>query len=254
LDILAPADEYQASMNALGEKSTFGATSGATPMVSGTIANMKSVLPSLDRATVETILKRTALKSLHSYYSTTNKAGLLNAYKAVRVTIRLQEICGDSISCVSQEAQKDEAYQFAEIPLSPKVAAACVSPYRLGKSDMLDLRRNFFLHPEKNVYAQMLSCAYKNDGYSINADNYQNMMLIYANPALLQTKIRHMAIKAVHKGYFNSPTLRDLELLDNSFEKALNEEVTQGTGIGSFNAKTYLERFKQTVRITLGGK
>ncbi|MBO9666210.1 MAG: S8/S53 family peptidase [Bdellovibrio sp.] len=254
LDILAPADEYMASMNGSGEKSTFGATSGATPMVSGTIANLKSILPSLNRGTVETILKKTALLSLHSYYSKTNKTGFLNSYKAVLVTARLKEVCGDNADCANQEAQKDATYQFAELPLNPRVAATCISPLKLGKADMMDLRRNFLLNPEKTVYAQMLSCAYKNEHYSINADYYQNMMLIYSNPALLQKKIQKMAVQAVRKGYLNSASLRDLELLDDSFEKTLKAEISHPTGIGSFTATQYLERFKKTVRITLGKK
>ncbi len=249
LDILAPGDEYEASINGSGEKSLFGATSGATPLVSGTVANMKAILPGLTRAQVESILKKSAIRSFHSLYLKENKTGLLNAYKTIHVVQRLRGRCQKNAECLQTEISNESNYKFAEIPLNSNALGACQSKQHLSQEEMISLRQNFFLNPEKTQYAKLLSCAYKNEGYTINADNYANMALIYENPYRLQEKIRKQAVQAVLKEYRNSPSLRDLQILDQSFRNALLKVIAKGGGIGSFAANELLERYDKTIKV-----
>ncbi|WP_413574768.1 S8 family peptidase [Bdellovibrio sp. HCB290] len=245
LDILAPADDYQASINGRGEQGLFGATSGATPMVSGTVANLKALLPTLNRRDAELILKRTALRSFHQLYSKTNKAGLLNSYKAVQVAIRIRQACASDAACVRKEIDNKTNYKFSVVAMSPNTLQVCADrSIQLQQQDMQILRKNFFLSSRDSRFAELLSCAYRNEGYSINADYYDTLKLIQTQPALVQKKIQQQAVLAVEHDYSNSPALRDLELLDSSFKAALLKAAQTGTGMGRYNVDQYLKRLQ----------
>ncbi|WP_413584415.1 S8 family serine peptidase [Bdellovibrio sp. HCB274] len=246
LDILAPADDYQASINGRGELGLFGATSGATPMVSGTVANLKALLPTLNRADAELLLKRTALRSFHQLYSKSNKAGLLNSYKAVQVAIRIRQVCETDADCVRKEIGNRANYAFLPIALNPTVYNVCKdASLKLPKEDMQTLRKNFFLNSKDARFAKMLSCAYRNEGYSINSDYYDTLSLIQTNPSAVQKKIQNQAVAAVAHDYTNSPALRDLELLDGSFKEALLKAAASGTGMPRYNIELYLKRLEK---------
>lgn len=252
LDILAPSDDYLASINGSGEADLFGATSGAAPLISGTVANIKALLPSLNREQVDLLLKRTAHPSLQSLYSKTNHAGLLNSYKAVRVAMKIRETCGPDIACTDKELNSKAHFSFVPLALSPATQNICdTSTQVLSKEESKTLRKNFLLNPQNTSYAKLLSCAYRNEGYSINADYYENMALIRTAPAKLQTKIRTQAAEAIRNNYSESAALRDLELLDGHFKKALEEAAAKDTGIGRFNAEAYLTRLKNIKPIQL---
>ncbi|UYL07792.1 S8/S53 family peptidase [Bdellovibrio sp. SKB1291214] len=252
LDILAPSDDYLASINASGEADLFGATSGAAPLISGTIANLKALLPSLNRAQADLLLKRTAHPSLHRLYSNINHAGLLNSYKAVRVAMKVRELCDSEASCVAKELESKRNFTFPPLAMSDAIKSVCNNPTQvLNKEDTETLRKNFLLNSEKVEYSKMLACAYRNEGYSINADYYENMALIRTSPAKLQDKIRIQAGEAVIHNYSESAALRDLNLLDANFKKALQTAIKQDTGLGRFNAEIYLNRLKSIKPIQL---
>lgn len=243
LDILAPADEYQAAIDGNGEDVLFGATSGATPLVSGSIANAKALLPFLSRAQIEALIKRTAIRSFHSLYSESNKTGLFNAYRFFKVVQRLHSTCGLNASCVQGQIDQRQNYLFEVAELSPRVKSVCQSKIRLNSSEAKELRAAFLLNAEQSGLARLLSCAYRNDGYSINADYYENLALIQENPQALQLKVQNQAVQAVLKGYLYSASMRDLAILNEAFAQAL-EKVAAGSvqgGISEYHAKKILE-------------
>lgn len=251
LDILAPADQYQASINGAGEPELFGETSGATPLVSGTIANMKSLLPGLTRYQVEYILKKTAFPSFHRLYTKDNQTGLLNSYKAYKVAERLKERCERKSDCVDQEILKSDLYDF-KIPLSERMKALCETKEVLSEKEMKDLRRNHFLGQSTQA-ARALGCAYRNEGFNINADYYFNLVLIQTNPKALQEKVQALASEAVLKGYRDSSALRDLEILDARFEASLKKILAEKdeSGIGKYRAGLLLEVFQKASKVQL---
>ncbi|MFS4461003.1 S8/S53 family peptidase [Bdellovibrio sp. HCB2-146] len=251
LDVLAPADEYQASIDGNGQVILFGETSGATPLVSGSIANIKALLPSLTRKQVEKLIKRTAYQSLHRFYSKTNKAGLFNAYKMFHVALRLKNICGESNACLEQEIGTKKNYLFSEEVLSAKTSNICETSESLSQQEMETLRKNVLLATNPAPSAKLLSCAYRNEKYLINADYYENLAFIYTNPASLQKKIRQQAIEAVEKGYNESAALRDAELLDESYQDALLKVIANDQGIGAYRAKELLKIYEATPKIEL---
>lgn len=249
LDILAPADEYQASIDGNGAETLFGGTSGATPLVSGSIANIKSLLPGLTRQQVESLMKRTAIRSLHSYYSRTNKTGLFNAYKMFHVALRLKNICGDDGACLQKEIDQRKNYAFIPENLDTKSLMACQNKEALPKNSMENLRRNFLLNPNNTAYARLLSCAYRNEGFSINADYYENMALIYDSPGKLQEKIQKEAVKAIEQRYLESAALRDAEILNDSYKEALLKAIAEDSGIGAHRAKELLQIYENTPKV-----
>lgn len=249
LDILAPADQFQASINGAGEQELFGETSGATPLVSGTIANMKAVLPRLTRYQVEYVLKKTAFHSFHRLYTKDNQTGLLNSYKAYKVIERLKERCEGKGDCVDQEILKSDLYEF-KTDLTDRMKALCETKEVLSENEMKELRRSHLLGQGTET-ARVLGCAYRNEGYNINADYYFNLVLIRTNPKALQEKVQALASEAVTKGYLESAALRDLEILDGRFEAALKKILSEKdeTGIGKYRAGILLEAYNKASKV-----
>ncbi|AFY02452.1 S8/S53 family peptidase [Bdellovibrio bacteriovorus] len=251
LDILAPGDDYQAAIDGMGARALFGATSGATPLVSATIANVKSLLPSLSRSDVEFLLKKTALRSFHSLYLPENKTGLLNAYKAWRVAQNLKAVCKDNHQCLQTEIRNSVHYRFARSALSAVTENLCQGRDVLSQQHMNELRRQYFLNPQHARYAQLLSCAYRNEGYSVNADNYDSMVLIQTNPRAMQAKVRRQAVTAVQKNYVNSGALRDVQILDDSFRAALVLAIKNGNALYPSRAQEFLQKYDETGRVII---
>lgn len=255
LDILAPGDDYQAAIDGMGANSLFGATSGATPLVTATIANVKSLLPSLGRSDVEFLLKKTALPSFHSLYLPDNKTGLLNSYKAWKVAERLLDLCGqDDQVCLQRHLRLPRTYVFEASRLVDRVEAVCDGKDVLNRHEMNSLRRQYFLSPQITRYAGLLSCAYRNEGYGVNADNYDSMVLIQTSPAAMQAKVRRQAVLAVQKNYVNSGSLRDVQILDDSFRKALILALKSGNSLYPSRAREFLEKYDNTGRIELSDR
>lgn len=251
LDILAPADEYQAAIDGHGQEVLFGETSGATPLVSGSIANAKALIPSLSRAQIESLIKRTAIRSFHSLYSEKNKAGLFNAYRFFKVVQRLHSVCGTSASCVQAQMDKRQNYLFDSAALSPRIQSVCKSRNSLSKEEMKSLRAQYLLNAEQTQYARLLACVYRNEGYSINADYYENIALIHENPQALQNKVQTQAVQAVLQGYTASAALRDLQILNDSFREALLKVLSGETGMEEYQARDLLKSYEETGRVVL---
>ena len=117
LAILAPSDFWLTSAGEDGEYEPFGGTSGAAPLVTGSLAGfewLSGYHPTAKEAKV--LLEKTAIPTLHSHEKPRiNGAGLLNAYKLGEVAKRLKEKCeGESISCFKEEILRDENYRFPE--------------------------------------------------------------------------------------------------------------------------------------------
>ncbi|WP_235046135.1 S8/S53 family peptidase [Bdellovibrio bacteriovorus] len=251
LDILAPADEYQAAIDGNGQEILFGETSGATPLISGSIANARALIPSLSRAQVEALIKRTAIRSFHSLYSEKNKAGLFNAYRFFRVVQRLHAACGSNASCVQVQMDSRQNYLFEGKSLSPRIQSVCQSKHALAKAEINSLRAQYLLNAEQTAYARLLSCAYRNEGYSINADYYENVALIHENPKALQNKIQTQAVQAVLHGYNASAALRDLQILNDSFREALLKAQAGEAEMTDYRAGELLKAYDNTTKVEI---
>ena len=186
LSIIAPSDDWITSAGKSWENEQFGGTSGAAPLVTGSLAGfewLSGYHPTAKEAKI--LLEKTALPTLHSHEKPRiNGAGLLNAYKLGEVAKRLKEKCqGKIIFCFKEEILKDENYYFPEdkslkrdlrrvFPTcskgentESKLPASCEQKSELFKR----LRKAVLLNPNKELLSS-LSCIYKRAGFNHNAE------------------------------------------------------------------------------------
>lgn len=87
--VLSPSDYHLYSPGL--ENTSFSGTSGATPLVTGALANAKSILGNFSVWDARVLLKKTATPLVVTSGGNKNGTGLLNAYKLLRVSERLRE-------------------------------------------------------------------------------------------------------------------------------------------------------------------
>ena len=196
LSILAPSDEWISSANEDGSYEKSGGTSGATALVTGSLAGfelLSAYHPSTEEAKL--LLKKTAIPTIHSRYEEPrqNGAGLLNAYKLGRVAHHLKEKCltqGDFEACMSEEIRKDENYSFNivdKLDLARElreVFPECleVVDAKIKERECSDVKRIFkklretvLLEPNDAELWEVLGCVYEKGGFSINAEGLKNI-------------------------------------------------------------------------------
>lgn len=244
LDVLAPSDEYLASIDGKGRPVLFGGTSGAAPLISGSIANALAVMPGLERRHIEELLRLTSSPGIHTRWTPWNRAGHFNGYLFYRVVRRLRDLCGSEMTCVEGEMRRAGLVVFPRTELSARIRRVCDETRILSLTEMNLLRREYLLSKRAGDFARLLECAYRAEGYDGNAEGIQNLRLVTEDPVALIERIRVLARLAVLKNWRNSPALRDLEILDERFEAALQAVIQDNTGLGSFNAKILLERYR----------
>ncbi len=192
--ILAPSDNYLISKNRYGDKEQFGGTSGATPLVTGSLAGFEWISgyhPNAKESKI--LLERTAIPTVHSHEKPKrNGVGLLNAYKMGMVGKRIKKKCaGRPPSCFSKEIKKQENYRF---PLDPKLrwelrstfpqcsnsetkkttsAVTCEDKKRVFKK----LRQEILLNPTNKNLWETLSCIYKNEKLWQNEELLQKIIM-----------------------------------------------------------------------------
>ena len=129
----------------------FGGTSGAAPLVSGVLADVKSILPELTREAAITLLQSTAIKTAMNEVSELNGAGVVNHYKILRVALRLASDGYDG------ERMPDELHDYMDF--SNEVADLLRSP--ANEDDFFKLRKALFLAPENEEVRIQLAERYR---------------------------------------------------------------------------------------------
>lgn len=246
LTIMAPADEYLASLDGKGEKVLFGATSGATPLVSGMIANVKSLIPSLTRLQIEKLIQKTAIKSINFHYRKI-KTGLFNGLKFYEAVSLIKSKCGiENDSCVEGEIEKLNDDTFSQRYSHENADRFCSGDRGdLSDQELDKLREDVMLKPSDKILPRLLACVYNKMDLTLNGDYYENIYLTYHNPEKLMKKITQRAKNAAISKFENSSSLRDVELFDEEMIDLLNDIALKDYGIGSYRAKELLERITQ---------
>ena len=181
--IMAPSDNYITSADEDGNYKRFSGTSGATPLVTGSLAGfewLSGYHPTAEEAKI--LLEKTAILTKYSHDKPRkNGVGMLNAYKLGMVGKRLKEQCGDDIYCFKNMIRKDSTYKFPEDKdLSQAVEQAfpecnqtcgdsmessCVDKGSVFKS----LRKASFLNPSNKKLWTYLACIYESGGFKEDA-------------------------------------------------------------------------------------
>lgn len=113
--VLAPANKELLTIDGQGKIYNFGASSGATPLVSATAINISFYLPNLKRAQMVKILKSTSWPSVENKLGHGDLPGLLNSFKAVLVARNIALKCEDNGECIDKEIHSEEAYEVVQL-------------------------------------------------------------------------------------------------------------------------------------------
>ena len=189
--IMAPADNYQSSADENGNRMAFGGTSGATPLVTGSLAGfewLSGYHPTAEEAKI--LLEKTAIPTLAAnQIPRLSGVGMLNAYKLGMVGKRLKLTCGKNIVCFKEMIQKDSTYNFPEdqdlLQVVNNAFPQCGNN-QCGKessktcedkaSVFKRLRKAAFLNPSNGELWRNVACVYDSGNFVKNA---QGAMSIY---------------------------------------------------------------------------
>ncbi len=182
--ISAPADQYMSSVDRNGNYARFGGTSGATPLVTGSLAGfewLSGYHPTAAEAKI--LLKKTAIPTLTANkVPRLNGVGMLNAYKLGMVGKKLKLTCGKNIACFKEMIRKDSTYDFPE---NSGLLQAVNSAFPHCNSNQCSresgktcedkaavfkrLRKAAFLNPSNGELWRNIACIYDSGNFTKNA-------------------------------------------------------------------------------------
>ena len=183
--IMAPSDRFLTSADGAGNYRLFGGTSGATPLVTGSLAGfewLSGYHPTPKEAKI--LLEKTAIPTRYPKESPRrNGVGMVNAYKLGMVGKRLKSICGQNQSCFKSVIQKPSLYSFPEDPGLPQVVNQAFPECNRSKACFGEsngsckesgavfkrLRKAVLLNPSNSKLWRYLACIYKSSGFLENA-------------------------------------------------------------------------------------
>ena len=132
----------------------FNGTSAAAPIVSGVLADVRSILPQLTRDNAAWLLEKTAIKTVTNDVSELNGAGVVNHYKMVKVALRLAtEGYDGELMPASLDAYLDFREEVADLLTAAENSI-------VAAEFLCNLRRAFFLNPDDRSVRAYLGTAY----------------------------------------------------------------------------------------------
>ena len=189
--IMAPADSHQSSADEDGNRMGFGGTSGATPLVTGSLAGfewLSGYHPTAEEAKL--LLEKTAIPTIDANkVPQLSGVGMLNAYKLGMVGERLKITCGRNVACFKEMIQNEATYNFPEdqglLQAVNNAFPHCSSNQcSRGSSRTCEdkgavfkrLRKAAFLNPSNGELWRNIACIYDSGNFTKNA---QGAMSIY---------------------------------------------------------------------------
>ena len=182
--IMAPSNYEITSADKNGRLVRFSGTSGATPLVTGSLAAfswLSGYQPTAKEAKL--LLKKTAIPLRTSNANPQlNGPGMLNAYKLGMVGKRLKAQCGKDINCFKNMINQGSTYEFPEeeglMEMVEQAFPECSTTQCREKSNSCEdkaaafekLRKAVFLNPSNDEGKwRYLSCIYSSSGFADNA-------------------------------------------------------------------------------------
>ena len=251
--ILAPSSPSLKSNNLTSAKpfgggiTGFTGTSGAAPLVTGSLAGfelMSDYHPSPSES--KELLERTALPTVHSHESPRkNGAGLLNSYKLGMVGKRLKEKCQNKgPGCFQREIKNPSNYQFTvdeslESEVSRVFPSCSLSGKKRGRGGdcsevervFNNLRKAVLLNPKRKDLWSSLSCIYRKGGFHGNSEGLDRLALASSSreeavkdmESHLKTFTEPPNAELSHPRHHpNRKLIRSLALIDKNFLNKLS--------------------------------
>ncbi len=170
--ILAPSNGELLAIDGYGKRTLFGGTSGATPVVAATMANIASLWPQIGREETKKLLLNTSFPSAENKLGNLNSPRHLNAYKAFKVAQRILSFCrnGQKVKdCFNSSLDSASFYYFS---FNLITCEEFKNTHRDFQMDLLKkMRRRALLNTAHQD--DHLSCAYDHLGFSANAEYYR---------------------------------------------------------------------------------
>ena len=161
--VCAPSSKYLQTIDGQYFR-VFGGTSGATPLVTGALADVFSILPSLRVNEAVWLLQETAIMSKNTFEAR-DMIRSLNYYKLLRVAHRLSRDWPMSREHIFNR----EYYDFADE--ATDLTTASVDLGSTAES-FTKLRQAFFLDNENLTARELLADIYRRAGYEAQAQFY----------------------------------------------------------------------------------
>lgn len=197
LIVLAPANEELATINGYGEEHLFGATSGATPLVAGSVINILSFLPNLNRDQVITLIRKSSFKSVENKLGLNQMPGLLNGYKLFKVAQKIFNQCGENTICHNQLINNDQTYIFSRESSVLKCDAVKAMNCEEMNNSLKEMRRRSFLGDKEMM--RELSCAYAHLGLNKNSEYFSFLASDEVALDLMEEKANEAHNRAIYQ-------------------------------------------------------
>lgn len=186
--IMAPSDHIITSANNDGSYRKFGGTSGATPLVTSSLAGfewLSGYHPTAKESKI--LLEKTAIPTQYSDDKPRkNGVGMVNAYKLGMVGKELKRLCGKNISCFKRMINNPDVYKFPEdhgieeaveqaFPECGESCGGVVDQQCTDKDTVFKrLRKASFLNPSNKKLWRYLACIYNTGGFTEDARAMEN--------------------------------------------------------------------------------
>ena len=185
--IMAPSNSEIASVDQNGNLINFGGTSGAAPLVTGSLAGfewLSGYHPTAEEAKI--LLEQTAIPIPHSHENPRmNGVGMVNAYKLGMVGEEFKRLCGTNISCFKEMIRNPAAYKFPEdlgleeavkqaFPGCSQTCGKNVTTCADKDSVFKRLRKAAFLNPEHKPLWRYMACIYNSADFMRNTEGASN--------------------------------------------------------------------------------
>ena len=182
--IMAPADYDQSSADEEGNRMRFGGTSGAAPLVTGSLAGfewLSGYHPTAEEAKL--LLEKTAIPTINANkVPQLSGVGMVNAYKLGMVGERLKITCGRNVACFKEMIQNEATYNFPEdqgllqavnnaFPHCSSNQCKAESSRTCEDKDAVfeRLRKAAFLNPSNGELWRNIACIYDSGNFTKNA-------------------------------------------------------------------------------------
>ncbi len=230
VDIVAPSDTHIQSVGADGETlRNFGGTSGATPLVTGVVADLQSLLPGATPEELTIILKRSSIPVIATMTKGNNGAGSLNAYGAFSAAIHLRE---SGWPKNRNKVNSSSTYDFSKKASNQQAQAVKLLQEMDCQKRRMGfhlLRQAFFMDPRNEETRRQLAEIYRSYGYESQANYYEP-----PQDALKSTQIKNYAQgKKIFSSIKNKNIKRLRKLLNQGASAAMTAGSTGERGSGT---------------------
>ena len=214
--ILAPSDHWITSVGSAGKYTRFSGTSGAAPLVTGSLAGfewLSSYHPTAKEA--KFLLEQTAIPTIHSEFEDPqrNGVGMLNAYKLGMTAKRLKEKCHTDPDCFQREIKNKANYEFSIdeegiLEQTNKAFPECSDRKSVQAISCADkktafkkLRQAVLLDIENVSLLKKLQCIYTREGFSENAVNARVTVIAVTRDedTVLNTSLKDSDVKVIRE-------------------------------------------------------